>query len=59
VRLRDSKTLRDIVDRRQLILVKRDVDEDAQRKISMKSEAHIVSVPKIKKKDGDAQPAIV
>jgi hypothetical protein len=58
MRLRDSKTLRDIVDRRQLALVKRDVDEDAQRKISMKSEAHIVSVPKIMKKDGDAQPAI-
>jgi hypothetical protein len=40
VRLRDTETLRDIVDRRQLTVVKADLNEDSQRKIGMKGKSH-------------------
>jgi hypothetical protein len=36
VRLRNPKTLRDAVDRCQLIVVKPHLDEDAEREVGMK-----------------------
>jgi hypothetical protein len=36
VRLRDTESLRDVVDPRQLTVVERDLNEDAQREIGMK-----------------------
>ena len=36
VRLRDTKTLRDVVDRCQLTIVQSDLNENAQREIGMK-----------------------
>jgi hypothetical protein len=37
VRLQDPETLRDVLDRRELTVVKPDLNEDAQREIGMKS----------------------
>src|SRR5262249_47433713 len=43
VGLRDTESLRDVLDRRQLTVIEPNVNEDAQRKIGMKGQTHYFS----------------